>query len=245
MGRLPRVMPGFESPGRMRGEIPSGSVSSDAAVIIGGNDAVLAAYSIGIKEPGDYVDVNGTCEISMVCLDKCYFSTKYNIRAHVMPDRWVTLYVMNAEGEAFEWFRGVFCSEMSYQDYYQVFMPKAVDYWVSRESTVTYTPYLMGSRYTLRPLTAEFLGMTPETTREGLMAQWSGAWPNISVSTSKEISLVQPLKPLVRVTGGAANPSLLNAKKKWMLSGVEYVFEEQSSMKGAAMLALKNLREVQ
>ena len=106
----------------MRGEIAKRlGFHREPAVIIGGNDAVLAAYSIGIKEPGDYVDVNGTCEISMVCLDKCYFSTKYNIRAHVIPDRWVTLYVMNAEGAAFEWFRGVFCSEMSYQDYYQVF----------------------------------------------------------------------------------------------------------------------------
>jgi len=246
MSRLPRVMPGFESPGRMRGEIARRlGFHREPPVIIGGNDAVLAAYSIGIKEPGDYVDVNGTCEISMVCLDKCYFSTKYNIRAHVIPGRWVTLYVMNAEGAAFEWFRGVFCSEMSYQDYYQVFMPKAVDYWVSRESTVTYTPYLMGSRYTLKPLTAEFLGMTPETTREELMAAMVRGLAEYQREHLKEISLVQPIKPLVHVTGGAANPSLLNAKKKWMLPGVEYVFEEQSSMKGAAMVALKNLREVQ
>jgi len=61
----------------------------------------------------------------------------------------------------------------------------------------------------------------------------------------KEISLVQPIKPLVRVTGGAANPSLLNAKKKWMLANAEYVYEAQSSMKGAAMLALKNIEEWQ
>ncbi len=242
--RLPPVMLGFQSPGRMRNEVAKQlGFRREPAVVIGGNDAVLAAYSIGIKEPGDYVDVNGTCEISMICLDKCYYSTKYNVRAHVLPGRWLTLYVMNAEGKAFEWFRTVFCSEMSYNDYYQVFMPKAVDYWLGRESTVSYTPYLMGSRYSLQPLKAEFLGMTPETTREELVAAMVRSLAEYQREHLKEISLVQPIKPVVRVTGGAVNPSLIEAKKKWMLGGAQYVFEEQSSMKGAAMLALKNLRE--
>jgi hypothetical protein len=48
---------------------------------------------------------------------------------------------------------------------------------------------------------------------------------------------------VVHITGGAVNPSIIRAKKKWMLGNAEYVFEEQSSMKGAAMLALKNLQE--
>jgi hypothetical protein len=47
---------------------------------------------------------------------------------------------------------------------------------------------------------------------------------------------------VVHVTGGAVNPALIRAKRKWMMPEAEYVFEEQSSMKGAAMLALKNLQ---
>lgn len=244
MDQLPEVMLGFQSPGLMRGELASRlGFKKRPVVVIGGNDAVLAGYSIGIKEPGDYVDVTGTCEISMVCLEKCYPSTKYNIRAHVIANRWVTLYVMNAEGKAFEWFQRVFCSEMTPQQYYQEFMPKAVDYWVDRESSVTYTPFLMGSRYSLQPLKAEFLGMTQETTREELMAAMVKGLADYQREHLKEISLVQPIKPVVHITGGAVNPSIINAKKKWMLSNAKYVFEEQSSMKGAAMLALKNLQE--
>jgi xylulokinase len=242
MSQLPQVMLGFHSPGRMRSGLARElGFRKEPVVVIGGNDAVLAAYSIGIQEPGDCVNVNGTCEISMVCLDKCYPSTKYNIRAHVIAGRWVTLYVMNAEGKAFEWFRSLFCSEMSPDQYYQDFMPKAVDYWIGRESTVTYTPYLMGSRYSLEPLKAEFLGMTPETTREELMAAMVRGLAEYQREHLEEIALVQPIKPVVHVTGGAVNPSLMNAKRKWMLPGAEYIFEEQSSMKGAAMLALKNL----
>ncbi|PJC74311.1 MAG: hypothetical protein CO013_04840, partial [Syntrophobacterales bacterium CG_4_8_14_3_um_filter_58_8] len=80
---------------------------------MGGNDAVLAAYSLGIEAPGETVNVNGTCEITLVCLPKCYPSRNYNIRCHVVPGRWLTLYVMNALGLAYEWFRKLFCSEWS------------------------------------------------------------------------------------------------------------------------------------
>jgi sugar (pentulose or hexulose) kinase len=244
LDQLPEVMLGYQSPGVVRKELASKlGFRGQPVVVIGGNDAVLAGYSIGIKEPGDYVDVTGTCEISMVCLAKCYPSTKYNIRAHVIADRWVTLYVMNAEGKAFEWFHSVFCSEMTPQQYYQDFMPKAVDKWVGRESTVTYTPFLMGSRYSLQPLKAEFLGLTQETTREELMAAMVRGLADYQREHLKEISLVQPIKPVVHVTGGATNQSIINAKKKWMLGNAEYIWEEQSSMKGAAMLALKNLNE--
>ena len=244
MEQLPEVMLGYESPGRVRADLAVQlGFRKKPVVVIGGNDAVLAAYSIGIKEPGDYVDVTGTCEISMVCLEKCYPSTRYNVRAHVVPNRWVTLYVMNAEGKAFEWFHGVFCRDMTPQQYYQEFMPKAVDDWVGRESSVTYTPYLMGSRYSLQPLKAEFLGLTTETSREELMAAMVKGLAEYQREHLKEISLVQPIKPVVHITGGAVNPSIINAKKKWMMGNAEYVFEAQSSMKGAAMLALKNLEE--
>ncbi len=243
INQLPQVMLGFQSPGRMKADLASElGFTKEPAVVIGGNDAVLAAYSIGIKEPGDYVNVNGTCEISMVCLDTCYPSTEYNIRAHVIADRWITLYVMNAEGKAFEWFRSVFCSEMDDEQYYGDFMPKAVDNWINRESSVTYTPYLMGSRYSLEPLKAEFLGITLGTTREEMMVAMVKGLAHYQREHLKEISLVQKIKPIVHVTGGAVNPSLIEAKKKWMRDA-EYVFEEQSSMKGAAILALKNLTD--
>ena len=100
----------------------------------------------------------------------------------------------------------------------------------------------MGSRYSLDPLKAEFLGITLGTTREEMMAAMVKGLANYQREHLKEISLVQEIKPIVHVTGGAVNPSLIEAKKKWM-RGAEYVFEEQSSMKGAAMLALKNIQE--
>ena len=47
---------------------------------------------------------------------------EYNIRAHVLPGRWLTLYVMNAGGKALEWFHRVFCSEMSDREFFDGFL---------------------------------------------------------------------------------------------------------------------------
>jgi sugar (pentulose or hexulose) kinase len=211
-------------------------------VVIGGNDAVLAAYSVGINEPGDIINVNGTCEITLVCLPECYGSSEYNIRAHVLPERWLTLYVMNAGGKALDWFHGIFCSEMNEKEYFHDFMTKAVDNWIDRKSTVTYVPYLMGSRYSLEPLKAAFTGLTPETDREECMAaliRGLAAYQRLHID---DIGQKVNLKEIIHITGGALNDSIIAGKRKW-LRDCEYVYEDQSSMKGAAMLAVKNIEK--
>ncbi len=114
--------------------------------------------------------------------------------------------------------------------------------WLDRESGVTYVPYLMGSRYSLQPLRAEFLGMTQETSREEMLAALVRGLCLYQREHLKEIALEIPLKEEIRVTGGALNPSLIRAKAKWM-HACRYVFEEQSSMKGAALLGRKHLME--
>ena len=77
---------------------------------------------------------------------------------------------MNALGVAYEWFRKLFCSEMTSDVFYGEFMPKAVDGWLEWESGVTYIPYLMGPRYSLEPLRVELPGLTQETSREERLA---------------------------------------------------------------------------
>lgn len=241
LDQLPDVIPSGESAGRLKPELARElGMRKEPPVIIGGNDAVLAAYSLGRDDPGDIINVNGTCEITLVCLPKCISSCNYNVRCHVTSGRWLTLYVMNAGGKALEWFRGVFCSEMDPDTFYGDFITRALDTWVPRESTVTYVPYLMGSRYSLDPLKAEFTGLTQGTTREELLAAMVRGLNAYQREHLREIALEVPLKNSICVTGGAATPAIIRAKKKWMRD-CEYVFEDQSSMRGAAMLGCKYL----
>ena len=241
ISRLPELIRAYHSTGRMRANLANEfGLSKKPPVLIGGNDAVLAAYSVGIREPGEIFNINGTCEITMVCLPKCFPSRNYNIRTHVIPERWFSFYVMNAGGKALEWFKNLFCSEMTEEKYHADFIPRAIDMWLNRESGVTYIPYLMGSRYSLEPLKAEFHGLTQETSREELLAALVRGLYNYQRENLKEVSIEMPLADEILVSGGAVNEALIRAKTRWMRN-CSYRFETESSLKGAAMLGQKYL----
>ncbi len=241
LDRLPDIIPAYASVGHVRQAIARElGLRKGPAVLIGGNDAVLAAYSVGIKDPGDIINVNGTCEITLVCLDQCLPSANYNIRAAVLPERWLTLHVMNAGGKALDWFHGLFCSELSDEQFYERFLPSAIEQWLDSQSGVTYVPYLMGSRYSLEPLKAQLLGLTQTTTREEILAAIVRGLCEYQKSHLDEIARNVPLANVIHVTGGAVSPALIQAKRRW-LRDCQYVYDEQSSMKGAAMLGCKFL----
>lgn len=238
---LPRLMRSYESPGRVKPEIAAKlGLRQGPAVVIGGNDATLAAYGNGIESPGDVVNVNGTCEISLVCLPKCIPSPRYNVRAHVLPGLWLTNYVLNAAGKAIEWFFKLFCSEMEKDEFYSAFLPRALDEWVGKESLVEYIPYLMGSRYSLKPLTAEFRGFTLQTTREEMAAALIRGLYRYQREHLKEISLAVPLNDTIVLTGGAVTDRMIRAKKEWMRD-CNYIRKSNSSLDGAARLGLRYL----
>ena len=158
----------------------------------------------------------------------------------MLPQRWFSFYVMNAGGKALEWFKSLFCSEMTDEKFYEDFMPRAIDEWLDRESGVTYIPYLMGSRYSLEPLKAEFRGLTQETSREELLAALVRGLYEYQRENLKEVSIEMPLTDEILISGGAVNEALIRAKTRWMRN-CNYRFETESSLKGAAMLGRKYL----
>ena len=244
LDHLPNIVPAYESVGRVTDSLAKQfGFTKEPDVLIGGNDAVLAAYSVGINDPGDIINVNGTCEISLVCLDKCLPSADYNIRAHVLADRWLTLHVMNAGGKALDWFRDLFCSELSAGEFYDNFLPSAIKSWLDCESDVTYVPYLMGSRYSLEPFKAQLLGLTQQTTREEILAAIVRGLCEYQKAHLDDIGKNVLLQNIIHITGGATSPALIRAKSKWMRD-CEYVYEEQSSMKGAALLGMKYIENL-
>ncbi|MBN1465143.1 hypothetical protein JXA02_05230, partial [candidate division KSB1 bacterium] len=198
---------------------------------------VLAAHSAGIRSPGNVINVNGTCEITLVCLDKCHPSQDYNVRAHVVPERWLTLHVMNAGGVAYEWFRRTFCAEMSEADFFDRFMADAIDGWLTKRNDLVYTPYLLGSRYSLESRTAKLEGLTIESTRSQILAALIKGLCEYQKKHLQCVSTFVNLDPVIHTTGGAVNDALIRAKRQWMWPA-EYHHIEQSSMQGAALLGL-------
>jgi sugar (pentulose or hexulose) kinase len=93
----------------------------------------------------------------------------------------------------------------------------------------------MGSRYSLEPLKAQFTGLTQETTREEMLAALVRGLCEYQRSHLEDMGRQITLTDTIHVTGGAVNDALIRAKKRWM-HDCRYRHQEQSSLKGAAML---------
>jgi len=220
----------------------------DVVVLCGGNDAVLASLSGGLKEPGAIIDVAGTCEIVQVCIDHPVGSRNYNIRTHVLPDRWMTFFVLNTGGKALEWFHSVFCHEMSVDDFYMDFVPQTIHKFLAQNGDADhmlpeYDPYLQGSRYSLESLTAGFSKINLETTRDKMLLGLLRGNLQYIGSHLNEVSKIIKLKREIITTGGGAKIRGMNALKKRWMGDFEYNYQDQSSLLGAAMLGKMYLDE--
>ncbi|MBN1479251.1 hypothetical protein JXA70_03150 [candidate division KSB1 bacterium] len=240
---LPPVKHAADSLGHVTSELCAQlGFQSPPYVVIGGNDAVLAAYSAGIYSPGQIINVNGTCEITLVCLGECIPSPNYNIRAHVIGDRWLTLHVMNAGGKAYEWFKNLFCRDMTEEKFYGKFIPQALELWLQKQSDVFYDPYLLGSRYSQQSLKAKLEGLTVDTSREELLAALTKGLCEYQKRHLQDMQLIVALQSPIKLTGGALNDAIIRAKKQWYWA-TDYEIVEQSSLRGAAILGLTYIEQ--
>jgi sugar (pentulose or hexulose) kinase len=212
-------------------------------VLCGGNDAVLAALSSGFIDPGDVNIVSGTCDIASVCLDRPVASSDFNIRCHVVPGRWLTFFVLNAGGEGIDWFRRVLCRELDDAQFYGEYLPSVLQAFLadpaadSHEADLpTYEPFLAGSRYVVGRVTGSFGGLTLETTRDDLLLGLIRGNLRYLGDHLRDVGrLVQTGRRVGLSGGGARMPGMLEARRRWT-GPFDYVFQDQSSLLGAAML---------
>jgi xylulokinase len=240
--KLPTLMPSHAAAGAILPKVADElNLPRSAVVLCGGNDAVLAGLSAGITQPGQVIDIAGTCEIAAVCLDHPVGSPNYNVRCHVLPGRWLTFFVLNTGGKALEWFHSVFCRDLSKDEFYQEFVPQTIAAHLSQaepndDTLPEYVPYLQGSRYSLENLTAAFSNVTLETDRQRMLLGLLRGNLRYVGGHLKEVSRFIELKqPIVTTGGGAKIQGMDLLKKRWMATS-EYHYQDQSSLLGAAML---------
>lgn len=242
--RLPLLRESHDVAGIIRPEVARElGLPADCVVLTGGNDAVLAALSGGVTEPGQISLVIGTVEITSVCVDHPVSSPHFNVRCHVVPDRWLTFFILNSGGKAFEWFKSVFCSEMSDEEFYDEYAPGVLRrFLASAEADEAeghlpdYGPFLGGSRYSLEKETGHFAGLDLETTRDEMLLALVRGNARYSGSHLGEVGELVPLGTRVMASGtGAGGPEFTAARWRWF-GDYEFVYQEQSALLGAAML---------
>jgi sugar (pentulose or hexulose) kinase len=234
--KLPDLYQSYQEVGKITPEVAGLlGLPSNCAVLCGGNDAVLSAFSAGINKPGDILLISGTCDIMMVCLDNPKGSAEYNIRSHILPDLWMTLFVLNTGGKSLEWFQSVFCSEMTTDQFYNEYIPSVIDKKIEAE-VPSYIPFLQGSRYSVEALKAAFSGIDVNTTRDDFLMSLLKGNNLYLASHLSEVSAVVKLSPDIKLTGGAGNiRNMENVKKKW-IGDYRFDYIDQSSLQGAAKL---------
>lgn len=241
---LPPLRQSYDPVGAILPEIADElGLPRDCVVLCGGNDATLAALSGGITEPGDISIISGTCDIVSVCTDRPVASAEFNLRCHVIPDRWLTFYVLNTGGEALEWFRRVFCRELDTEAFYGDYLPGVLEAFFSdpdsdareRELPV-YDPHLGGSRYSLQRLKGGFEGLTLQSSREDLLVSLVRGNMTYLGRHLEGVADLLALGPKISISGGGAKiRGMLEARRRWT-GDFEYEYQDQSSMVGAAML---------
>jgi sugar (pentulose or hexulose) kinase len=251
--KLPPLMQSYTQAGEILPQVAAElGLPRGCAVLCGGNDAVLAALSGGLTNSGDINYICGTCEITNVCVDHPVSSPNFNVRCHVIPDRWVTFFVLNTGGKALEWFHSVFCRDMTEDHFYNEYVPSVIaEFLASKDikraeaDLPVYGPYLGGSRYALEQMQACFCNITLETTREHLLLSLLRGNATYQGTHLKEVARMMKLGRKVMTTGNVAKiRGFLEIKKRWT-GDFEYEFQDQSSVRGAAMLGQLYLNQLE
>lgn len=249
--KLPPLMQSHHVAGTLLASVADElGIPKDCAVLCGGNDATLAAFSGHLRNEGEIAHISGTCEITNVCLDSPIASPNFNIRCHVIPGRWLTFYIMNTGGKALEWFHSVFCRDLTPKQFYEEYVPGVLTTFFTAADCDTrdthlprYTPYLQGSRYSLEQLKAGFEGLTTETTRDDCLLALLKGNANYQAQHLEEVGRLVSLSETIMVSGGGASiPGMLETKRRW-LGNYRYVYQDQSSLLGAAMLGVLSQSE--
>ncbi|HEX7585070.1 MAG TPA: hypothetical protein VF373_10310, partial [Prolixibacteraceae bacterium] len=234
--QLPELFQSYQAVGQVDSEVAALlGLPLSCKVLCGGNDAVLSAYSANINKPGDILHISGTCDIMMVCLDKPLGSAGYNIRSHILPGLWLTLFVLNTGGKSLEWFQTVFCSEMTDEQFYNEYIPTVIENKIGEEVPF-YEPYLQGSRYSVQALKASFSGIDVNTTRDDFLIALLKGNNLYMASHLDEVSGKVDLSRTIKLTGGAQNiRNMDEVKRKW-IGDYQFEYIDQSSLQGAAIL---------
>jgi xylulokinase len=205
-------------------------------VVVGANDTTCAAVGAGVTEPGDLMNTSGTVEILVLCTDHPLISKEHLLRTHAYPGRWLAMRTVGAGGASLEWFRGVFCKDMTKEDFYQQYLPSVLG--SSRRPQVRFHPYLSGDRHRVRQMTASFTRLTLGATREDFLLALVHGIVSFQTRALSRWQREIPLKPRIcHVGGGASEAYTLYKQRK--VRGYRFILMGETAPKGAAKLALQ------
>jgi xylulokinase len=228
-GALPDIRPCLSLAGHLtrRGAADTG-LRQGIPVIVGSNDSSSASFGADAVDTGDVLNISGSNEIMNVTVDKPLPNEAYYIRTSVEEGKWLYLSITTG-GFAIEWFRAVFCAEMSKDQFYGEYLKSVVQR--TPRPDVAFAPHLAGDRHSLERRKAAFSGLTLDTGRDDmLLALLVGSYEPL-LRLIEHSSLQFSLNRNISWTGGLTSESYRLFKNR-IFKGFSFVWKVECSTQG-------------
>lgn len=206
-------------------------------VLIGANDTTCAALGAGVIEEGQTLNIVGSSEIFVICMNKPLPDGKYYLRQHAIPGRWLMLVITTA-GFSLEWFRRQFCKEMDKYNFYNTYLPHVLKQ--RKAGSVCFRAHLAGDRNSFKKKRASFSGLTLATTRdECLSALIKGSMVPMRNAINKCWNFMK-LRDTIFLTGGGLTQTLIEYKKS-IFPDFNFEVKRDCSLLGGALIGKEYL----
>ena len=206
-------------------------------VAFGTNDVAASLVGAGCVTAGSALNVCGSSEMISVITDKPVANDKYYLRKAAIDGQW-QCYSTMVGGFALDWFQKQFCREMDEAAFYGDYLNEVVKSH-AKGTAVNCLPFLMGDRQSLRKRRGGFGGLTLGSTREDMLYSLLLGMNEHIKTTLALVEENVPLTGRLAITGGLANDSIIQMKKK-LFAPLQLVRCDDCSLTGNVQLALRD-----
>lgn len=207
-------------------------------VVLGSNDVATAQIGAGNTNEGDILNISGSSEMISIISDKPIVNDCYYLRNAITPGKW-QIYATTLGGFAIDWFRKEFYRDQDINYFFDVEFPKVLQKNID-QTTVKFSPYLVGDRQSLTPKKASFSGITLNTKREDFLAAILLGMHEPILKTIELTNEFMQHNKIIKLTGAMNNSEFINIKKK-LFNGFNFVIKDDCPIIGNAILALQAL----
>lgn len=235
---LPPVFESQSVRGMLRADLAKELGWKDTLIVSGGADNAVAAYGIGISEPGDTMVSIGTSGTVLTATEKGEpdFDGKIHFFNHVLPGQKYYMGVMLSAAHSLNWFIKTFDINWTFEE-----LEKKISHIKPGAGGLLFLPYLNGERTPLRDPNARgvLFGLSSKTTAEEVIR---AVIEGVTFGLRDSFELIKDkteVKTIRAVGGGAKNKiwcSIIADNLKMPISIPE---NDEGGAYGAAMLAAK------
>lgn len=235
---LPPVFESQSVRGMLRADLAQELGWHDTLIVSGGADNAVAAYGIGISEPGDTMVSIGTSGTVLTATEKGEpdFDGKIHFFHHVLPGQKYYMGVMLSAAHSLNWFLREFDIDWSFQE-----LEKKISQVQPGAGGLLFLPYLNGERTPLRDPNARgvLFGLSSKTTSEEVIR---GVIEGVTFGLRDSFELIKnktEIKTIRAVGGGAKNKAWCSIIADNVKMPVSIPKNDEGGAYGAAMLAAK------